>query len=51
MKVRGHCFVWHQQVPEWLMTGVKHHEYHVTALNQVLRNHIAIVAEHYSGKV
>ena len=51
MKVRGHCFVWHQQVPEWLMTGVKNHEYDATALNQILRNHIAIVAQHYSGKV
>jgi len=51
MKVRGHCFVWHQQVPKWLTTGITNHEYDETALNQILRNHIAIVAQHYSGKV
>ena len=51
MKVRGHCFVWHKQVPEWVLTSVKNHQYDTAALNEVLRTHIATVAKHYAGKV
>ena len=51
MKVRGHCFVWHQQVPEWVLRGVNNKQYDAAALNQILRNHIAVIAQHYSGKV
>jgi len=51
MKVRGHSFVWHQQVADWLTAGVKNHEFDSVALNQILRDHIATVAKHYAGKV
>ena len=51
MKVRGHCFVWHQQLPAWLTAGVKNHEYDAAALNTILQEHISAVAKHYAGKV
>jgi endo-1,4-beta-xylanase len=51
MKVRGHCFVWHEQVADWVTNGVKNLEYDPAALNKILHDHINIVAKHYSGKV
>jgi endo-1,4-beta-xylanase len=51
MKVRGHCFVWHQQVPDWITSGVKNHEYDAAALNKILQEHIRTVAKYYAGKV
>lgn len=51
MLVRGHCFVWYQQVPKWVTAGAANHIYDTTALNAILRNHIATVAAHYSGTV
>ena len=51
MMVRGHCFVWHQQTPEWLTTGVADHTYTPQELNDILRNHITMVAGRYAGKV
>ena len=51
MVVRGHCFVWHQQVSVWLTRGVANHTYDPAALNDILRSHISTVAGHYAGKV
>jgi endo-1,4-beta-xylanase len=51
MVVRGHCFVWHQQVPGWLTTGVANHTYDPAVLNDILHSHISAVAGHYAGKV
>jgi endo-1,4-beta-xylanase len=51
MLVRGHCFVWHQQVPEWLTSGIASKVYGTEALRNILQNHIATVAGHYAAKV
>jgi endo-1,4-beta-xylanase len=51
MKVRGHCFVWHQQVPEWVTAGAKSHQYDAAALNKIPQEHISTVAGHYAGRV
>ena len=51
MVVRGHCFVWHQQVPGWLTTGVANHVYGPAALNNILHGHISTVAGRYAGTV
>ena len=51
MMIRGHCFVWHQQTPEWLTTGIANHTYGPVELNDILRNHITAVAGRYAGKV
>ena len=51
MLVRGHCLVWHQQVPAWVTTGVANHTYTPAALNEILNSHISAVAGHYAGKV
>jgi GH35 family endo-1,4-beta-xylanase len=51
MLVRGHCFVWHQQVPDWLTTGVSNHTYDSAALSNILQNHISTIARHFADKV
>jgi endo-1,4-beta-xylanase len=51
MLVRGHCFVWYQQVAGWVTSGVANHSYNPAALNTILRKHIATVGGHYAGKV
>jgi endo-1,4-beta-xylanase len=46
MKVRGHNFVWHRQIPGWFAS-------YVTAANaqQVLVDHIETVGRRYAGKI
>ena len=46
MKLRGHNFVWHRQIPAWF-------DGYVTAANakQVLVNHIETVGGRYAGKI
>jgi endo-1,4-beta-xylanase len=51
MTVRGHCFVWHQQVAGWVTTGIANHTYGAVALHEILYDHILTVAGHYAGKV
>jgi endo-1,4-beta-xylanase len=51
MRVRGHCFVWHQQVAAWVTNGAADHSLNPAALSEILRNHIATVGGHYAGKV
>jgi endo-1,4-beta-xylanase len=51
MVVRGHCFVWHQQVPERLTAGVANHTYDPAALSDILHSHISTVAGRYAGTV
>lgn len=51
MLVRGHCFVWHQQVAGWVTSGVASGKYGPAELNEILRSHISTVAQHYAGKV
>ena len=47
MKVRGHCFVWHNQVSRWVTTGTHTPE----DLAKTLQSHIDTVAKHFAGKV
>jgi len=46
MKLRGHNFVWHRQLPKWF-------DSYVTKENakQVLVNHIEVVGGRYAGKI
>jgi GH35 family endo-1,4-beta-xylanase len=51
MLVRGHCFVWHEQVAGWVTAGVANGTYSPAALSEILHSHISTVARHYAGKV
>ena len=51
MLVRGHCFVWHEQVAGWVTSGVANGTYGPAALNEILHSHISTVARQYAGKV
>ncbi len=51
LKVRGHCLVWHQQIPDWLVAAAKNGSVNSDALRQILQQHIAVVAGRYSGKL
>ncbi|MCS7138794.1 MAG: endo-1,4-beta-xylanase [Crenarchaeota archaeon] len=47
LKVRGHCLVWHQQLPDWITQGNFTREEWI----QILRDHIMTVVSRYRGKV
>ncbi len=46
MKMRGHNFVWHQQLPDWFSTTVTKEN-----AKQFLEDHIRTVGGHYKGKI
>jgi endo-1,4-beta-xylanase len=47
MKVRGHCLVWHNQIPKWITTG----GFSKDSLIKILKNHITTVVSHFKGRV
>ena len=47
MEVRGHCLVWHKQLPSWLTEG----NWSRDELIDILRDHIYTVVGHYKGRV
>jgi endo-1,4-beta-xylanase len=47
MRVRGHTFVWHQALPDWLTGGTWTRD----ELIKILQDHIAAEAGHFKGKV
>jgi endo-1,4-beta-xylanase len=47
MQMRGHNFVWHQQVPDWILNG----NYSSDQLLQIMHDHIFAVAGHYQGQL
>jgi endo-1,4-beta-xylanase len=47
MKVRGHCLLWSEYNPAWLVKG----SFTPEQLNAVLREHVFRVMRHYAGKV
>lgn len=47
MRVRGHCLVWHQALPEWVTKS----EWTKETLSQALRQHVTGVVSHYKGKI
>lgn len=46
MKMRGHCLVWHNQAPDWLMLGTWTRE----TLLAAMKTHIDSVMNHYKGQ-
>ncbi len=46
IKVRGHNFVWHEQLPTWFATTVTKEN-----AKQILTTHIQTVASRYKGKI
>ncbi|MDW8034205.1 MAG: endo-1,4-beta-xylanase [Nitrososphaerota archaeon] len=47
IKVRGHCLVWHQQLPNWILRG----DFTREELMEILRDHIYTVVRRYKGKI
>lgn len=53
MTVRGHCLVWHQQLPEWVSSDGKKNDKNWSRAEalQILQRHITQVLTHFKGKV
>ena len=49
--VRGHCFVWHNQLPNWLVNGFNAGTISKTQLWGLLEKHIFTELERYKGKI
>ena len=47
MTVRGHTFVWHNQIPSWLAGGT----WTSAQVDSILADHIATVMAHFNGKI
>ncbi|MDW8034357.1 MAG: endo-1,4-beta-xylanase [Nitrososphaerota archaeon] len=47
IKVRGHCLVWHQQLPDWILSGNYTREEWI----EILRDHIYTVVRRYKGRL
>jgi endo-1,4-beta-xylanase len=49
--VRGHTLLWHNQVPEWLTTGVNNGTISNAQLRDILKRHIFDEVGHFRGKI
>lgn len=47
MLVRGHTLVWHNQLPDWLLTG----KFSAPQLSSILQRHIATEMGRYRGRI
>jgi endo-1,4-beta-xylanase len=47
MKIRGHCLVWHKQIPKWMQDTALSKE----QMLQILKNHITTVVSRYKGRI
>lgn len=47
LKLRGHCLVWHKQIPEWMSKD----NYSKEELLSVLKTHIITTVRHCKGKI
>ena len=50
-QVRGHVLVWHNQLPDWLTSGVSDGTISTEELRGLLRNHITNVVTYFKGKI
>ena len=53
MAIRGHCLVWHSQVPGWVSSDGKKNDQGWTRQQalDIMKTHITNVMKHYKGKV
>ena len=53
MSMRGHCLVWHSQLPEWVSSDGKKNDRNWSREEalRILETHITNVVRHYKGKV
>jgi endo-1,4-beta-xylanase len=49
--VRGHTLVWHNQLPDWLTTGVANGTISNAQLKDLLHQHITTEVSRYKGKI
>ncbi|HEY3088269.1 MAG TPA: endo-1,4-beta-xylanase [Jatrophihabitantaceae bacterium] len=49
--VRGHTLVWHNQLPDWLTTGVANGTISDAQLKDLLHKHITDEVTHFKGKI
>jgi endo-1,4-beta-xylanase len=49
--IRGHTLLWHNQLPDWLTTGVANGTITATQLKQLLHDHIMTEVTRYRGKI
>ncbi|MFO7999879.1 MAG: endo-1,4-beta-xylanase [Marinilabilia sp.] len=47
IKVRGHCLVWHKQIPDWMNDTTYTRE----EMLEILENHITTIVSRYKGQV
>jgi endo-1,4-beta-xylanase len=49
--IRGHTLIWHNQLPDWLTTGVANGSISSTQLMALAQNHITVEVSRYRGKI
>jgi endo-1,4-beta-xylanase len=49
--IRGHTLLWHNQLPDWLTTGVANGTITAAQLKQLLHDHIFTEVTRYRGKI
>jgi endo-1,4-beta-xylanase len=49
--IRGHTLTWHNQLPDWLTTGVANGSISSAQLRALLQNHITVEVSRYRGRI